>query len=136
MTGSKAVFISGGSYSEVIMKKNLIILTGLIALTLMGIGFSSSITPPIEPDTVHGSDGVLPSFDGLGKISHVALHHGSISVNGVTYRLKPEANLFTSNCEAASSCWFINGDTVGCTLDENRHITSLWLLEQGHKKLK
>lgn len=136
MTGSNVVFISGGSYSELAMKKNLIILTSLIALTLMGIGFSSSMKPPYEPDTVHGSGGVLPSFDGLGKISHIALHYRSISVNGVTYRLKPEADLFTSSYENASSCWFLKGDTVGYTLDENLHITSLWLLEQSHKKLK
>ncbi len=136
MTGSKAVFISGGSYSEVIMNKNLIILTSLIALSLMGIGFSSSIKPPFAPDTVHGGGGVFPSFDGLGKISHIALHHRSISVNGVTYRLKPEADLFTSSREYASSCWFLRGDTVGYTLDDNRHITSLWLLEQSHKKIK
>lgn len=135
MTGSKAEFISGGSCSELIMKKNLIILSSLIALTIMGIGFFSSIKPPFATDTVHGGGDVFPSFDGLGKISHIALHHRSIAVNGVTYRLKPEADLFTSSREYASSCWFLRGDTVGYTLDENLHITSLWLLEQSHKKL-
>ncbi|MFA6012485.1 MAG: hypothetical protein WC799_21015 [Desulfobacteraceae bacterium] len=118
------------------MKKNLIILSSLIALSIMVIGFSSSMQPPFTPDTVHGGGGVFPSFDGHGKISHIALHHNSISVNGVTYRLKPEADLFTSTRENASSCWFLKGDTVGYTLDEHRHITSLWLLEQSHKNLK
>jgi len=102
----------------------------------MGIGFSSSMNPPSALDTIYGSGGILPSFDGHGIISHIALHHRSISVNGVTYRLKPEAGFFTATRESASSCWFLKGDTVGYTLDEHRHITSLWLLEQSHKNLK
>lgn len=118
------------------MKTNIKIITGLAVLAILGIGFSTVLKLPLRLDTARGEGVAHPTFDGKGQISSIALHDRSISVNGITFCLKPEANFFTSYSQTASSCWFLQGDTVGYTLDEHRYITSLWLLEQKHKHLK
>ena len=76
------------------------------------------------------------SFDGQGQISHIIPHDRLISINNTTYRVNPHITYYTAARQTASPFWFLRGDTVGFTLDSERSITSLWLLEQKHKNIR